>query len=119
MERYRISVSRRMCEAVVVISVAGRLDISQVGHLDHKIQRVLATGNLHRLVIDLSKVTFICRGALSTLGRAQDIAFRKGIELRFVTGGGPASALVQNREAAQTFTIDTDVDTACGAIFNP
>jgi anti-anti-sigma factor len=114
---YRLSVSRRTCEAVVVLTVDGDVDTDGSRELDHKLQRILAAGNLCRLVIDLRRVGLLSDAGIRALLRAQDTGRATGIPLRVVTGDGAAGAVLDMFDARSRIPTTSDVDTACVGVF--
>jgi anti-anti-sigma factor len=115
----RLSVSRRMCEAVVVVTVDGDVTAEGSRELDHKLQRILAAGNLSRLVIDLSRVGFLSDAGVRTLIRAHNTGRLLRIPLRVVTGDGAAGAVLDMCDFRSRIPTSPDVDTACTEIFKP
>lgn len=114
-----VSVARRACEAVVVVTVRGRMDIDGSATVDHRVQRILADGNLSRLVVDLSQVSHLDDYGVRTLLRAADAARTAGIGLRMVTGHGPALEGLDERGLGPSLPTAPDVDSACSEVFAP
>ena len=114
-----LTVSRRACEAVVVTTVNGALDIDGSPGVDHRLQQTLAAGNLSCLVIDLSQVNHLDEYGVRTLLRAVDAARTTGIQLRVVTGGGAALQGLDEHGVRPLLPTATDVDSACSEAFIP
>lgn len=115
----RLSVSRRMCEAVVVVTVDGDVDADGSRELDRKLQGILAAANLSRLVIDLSRVSFLSDAGVRALMRAQHAGRAAGIPLRVVTADGAAGAVLDMCDFRSRIPTAPDVDTACAEVFQP
>jgi anti-anti-sigma factor len=114
-----LSVSRRACEAVVVVTVRGRMDIDGAASVDHRLQQILAVGNLGCLVVDLSRVTHLDDYGVRTLLRAGDAARTTGTPLRVVTGDGAALEGLDQRGVRPLLPTAPDVDSACSEVFAP
>jgi anti-anti-sigma factor len=112
-----LSVSRRACEAVVVVRVHGAMDIDGSAAVDHRLQRILAAGNLSRLVIDLSQVSHLDDYGVRALLRAGDAARTTGTQLRVVTGGGAVLEGLDERGMRPLLPTAPDVDSACSEVF--
>lgn len=113
----RLSLSRRACEAVVVVRVHGRMDVDGSATVDHRLQRILAEGNLTRLVVDLSDVGHLDDYGVRALLRAGDAARTTGTQLRIVTGSGAALRALDERGVRPLLPIAPDVDGACSEVF--
>jgi len=111
-----MSVSRRACEAVVVVTVHGRMDIDGCAAVDHRLQSILAAGNLSRLVLDLSRLRHLDDFGVRAVLRAADAARATGIGLRIVTGDGAARQALDERAALTLLPTAPDVDTACAVV---
>lgn len=114
-----LAVSRRACEAVVVVAVRGSLDIDGSPMVDHRLQQTLAAGNLSCLVVDLSWVTHLDEYGMRTLLRAVDAARATGIRLRVVAGDSAALSALDAHGVRPLLPIATDVDSACSEALAP
>jgi anti-anti-sigma factor len=114
-----LSVSRRACEVVVVVTVHGQLDIDGSATLDHRLQQILAAGDLSRLVVDLSRVSGLDDYGVRALLRAGDAARTSGTQLRVVIGDGAAWESLDERGVRPLLPTAPDVDSACAEVFAP
>ena len=114
-----MSVARRACEAVVVVRVHGRMNLDGSAAVDHRLQQLLAAGNLSRLVIDLTRVSHLDDHGVRALLRAGDAARTTGTQLRVVTGDGAALEGLDEAGMGPRLAIAPDVDSACSEVFTP
>lgn len=112
-----VSVSRRACEAVAVVTVRGRMDIDGSATVDQRLQRILADGNLHRLVVDLNQVSHLDDHGVRTLLRTAAAARTTGTGLSVVPGHGAAAECLDERGVLPLLPTAPDVDTACSGVF--
>jgi anti-anti-sigma factor len=108
-----ITFSRRMCGAVLVVTVVGTIDVTNAPRFDDRLQEILRAGNLYGLVIDLSRVELLRAAGLQCLVRAQDTGDKRGIQIRLVLGEGVAKRVIEvrgNRGLPRTSPL---VDDAC------
>jgi anti-anti-sigma regulatory factor len=111
----RLTVHRRMCGAVVAVTVDGDLDRDGARELDGRLQLILAAGSLARLVVDLSRVGLLSDEGVHALVRARDAGLAGGIPVRVVTGNGAAGAVLDLCDVH--IPTAPDVDTACAEVF--
>lgn len=83
---FSVTLSRRMCGAVLVVTVSGSVDQLNAPTLDDRLQGLLELGNLRRLVIDLSRVDSFSAAGPRCLVRAGESGKERGIQVRVVSG---------------------------------
>jgi anti-anti-sigma regulatory factor len=81
----RLTVHRRMCGAVVVVTVSGDLDADGARELGGRLGRILAGGSLTRLVVDLGRAGALSEAGVGALVEARDAGLDAGVPVRVVT----------------------------------
>jgi anti-anti-sigma regulatory factor len=111
----RLTVHRRMCGAVVVVTVHGDLVGDGARELGGRLQRILTGGSLARLVVDLGRVGQLSDAGVRALVRARDAGLAGGIPVRVVTPAGAAGAVLDRCDVH--IPTAPDVDAACAEVF--
>lgn len=114
-----LSVARRACEAVVAVRVRGRMDVDGSAAVDHRLQEIVAAGNLSCLVVDLTLVSHLGEHGVRALMRAGDAARATGVRFRVVTGDGAAARSLDERGVRQILSSAPDVDAVCAEVLAP
>jgi anti-sigma B factor antagonist len=98
---------------VAVLAVRGEIDSLTTPTLQTAVAELLA-GPEHRLVIDLSGVSFLASSGLAVLIRAAQEAAERGARLRLVGTGRPVRRPLEVTGSDQLFDLFNDRETAIG-----
>lgn len=88
----------------VVVAVAGELDMSTVGPVEHEVAELLEGGGEARVVLDLRAVEFIDSTGLRMLIRLDELARSGGRRFGIVEGTGPVRRLLELTRMGDRFT---------------
>jgi anti-sigma B factor antagonist len=98
---------------VAVLRVGGEIDSLTTPHLESGVAELLAAP-AHRLVLDLSQVSFLASSGLAVLIRAAQQAAERGHQLGLVVATRAVRRPLQITGSDQLFDLFDDADTAIG-----
>lgn len=99
---------------VVVLSVAGELDLLTTDALETELRAVLAPPN-HVVVLDMSEVHFLGSSGLSTLLASAEAAKSGGVDFRLVANERVILRPLEITGVRSAFTVFDSVDSALAA----
>jgi anti-sigma B factor antagonist len=105
--------SYQACPGVVVVTVAGEIDLATEPALQAALVAVVADPAVRVVVCDLSDVLFLSCGGLSVLVQAKDELGRREAWLRVVAWRSVVVRLITLTGLADTLDLRRDVAEAC------
>lgn len=114
-ERMISIASERQGNGVVVLTVAGELDLLTTHALDERLKEALSPPN-NAVVLDLSGVQFLGSAALSTLLACAESAKTGGIDFRLVASERATLRPLEITGVQSSFTIFDSVEDAVDSV---
>ncbi|MEV4730460.1 STAS domain-containing protein [Saccharopolyspora sp. NPDC049426] len=97
---------------VVVVSVAGEIDMASLPRVTEIVRQRLTAARLHTAIVDLEQVGFASSAVLELLMLAYNAAGRREARLLVVPGGGRVSRLLELTGLSALFEQAPTVDDA-------
>lgn len=110
-----MAVSRRAAGAVLVLEVAGDIDMVSAPELDRRISDLVGRANFQRLVVDLTQVEFLAASGVSCLLRGHAAATAAGREMCVAAGSAPAARVLELCGATRQLRTAPSTDVAAMA----
>lgn len=107
---------QRPAPGVVVVRIAGEVDLASAPRLAELIRQRLTAAVLRGLVLDVSEVTFCGSAGLELMLHAQARSEQRGITMRLVHGGGAVQRLLELTDLQFRFDCRDDVAEAVAAL---
>ena len=97
---------------VAVVQVSGEVDLSNAAELEQRLAALSGVGT-HRIVVDVSKMTFIDVIGVNALLRAQRVARDRGQELGLLHPRGIVATVLDLLELESVLVVKEDVPMPC------
>jgi anti-sigma B factor antagonist len=97
---------------VVVVHASGEVDLSNATELEYRLAALSVVG-AHRIVVDLSEITFIDVIGFNTLLRAQRLARANGQELRVRRPRGIVARVLELLQLESVLVVKEDAPMPC------
>ena len=97
----------------MVATAIGVVDATNAPALHDRLQRIVAPGNLRRLVIDLSRVESLDRDGLRCLAQVGQAGIERGIHVCIVAGSGAARRAIDQDSDLSLPHVVSSVDDQC------